>query len=266
MAGLTIPPEILASMPARFGVRSPQLGGPTSSSAQFWALLAQRGIAPNSNGAPSSTNSDPLAALRGSWPVTGTVTSAYGPRSFLPNETFHSGIDIAVPEGTPVRATASGVVRFVGNTDGYGLRVEIDHGNGVATRYAHLSAADVVPGQRVERGQVIGKSGNTGASSGPHLHYEIRLNGKAIDPGPVLRAASGGTGAATHGLTGVPYAQAIATIAERYGLDPALLAAIVKVESGFDPRAVSPAGAKGLMQLMDATAAALGVDDPFDPL
>ncbi|MCX2727802.1 peptidoglycan DD-metalloendopeptidase family protein [Thermomicrobium sp. 4228-Ro] len=266
MAGITIPPEILATMPARFGVRSPQLGGPTSRSAQFWTLLAQRGIVSNTGvGSTSGANaaSDSLAALRGSWPVSGAVTSTYGPRSLLPGETLHTGIDIAVPEGTPVRATASGTVRFVGNTDGYGLRVEIDHGNGVTTLYAHLSAAAVAPGQRVERGQVIGRSGNTGASTGPHLHYEIRQNGRAIDPAPFLQAT--GDARVDRRALPVPFGQLIAVTAQRYGLDPALLAAMVQVESGFDPRAVSPAGAKGLLQLMDGTATALGVRDPFDP-
>lgn len=261
MAGITITPDILAAMPARFGIRSPQLGGPTASSAQFWALLAQRGIVP---GAGATSASDPLASLRGSWPVSGTVSSTFGPRSLLPGETFHSGIDIAAPEGTPVRAPASGVVRFVGNTDGYGLRVEIDHGNGVTTLYAHLSEATVVPGQRVERGQTIGKVGSTGASTGPHLHYEIRQNGQPIDPRPVLQS-SGGTGDTSRVLRSLPYGDVILSTAHRYGLDPLLVAAIVKAESGFDARAVSPAGAKGLMQLMPATAAALGVRDPFDP-
>lgn len=262
MAGITIPPEILATMPARFGVRSPQLGAPRGQSAAFWALLAQRGIA--GTPANSTTTGDALAALRGSWPVTGTVTSSFGPRSLLLGETFHHGIDIAVPEGTPVRATGEGIVRFVGNTDGYGLRIEIEHGNGITTLYAHLSEATVVPGQRVQRGQVIGRSGNTGASTGPHLHYEIRQNGKAIDPAPILESTAPLASTAT-GTLAVPYGGLIVTTAQRYGLDPALLAAVVQVESGFNPRAVSPAGAKGLMQLMDATAAALGVSDVFDP-
>lgn len=263
MAGIMIPPEVLAAMPARFGVRSPQLGGPTASSTQFWALLAQRGVAPPGVAQSVPSTGDPLQELRGSWPVTGPVTSTFGPRSLLPGETFHHGIDIAVPEGTPVRATARGTVRFVGNTDGYGLRVEIDHGNGITTLYAHLNAVDVVPGQRVERGQVIGRSGNTGASTGPHLHYEVRQNGRAIDPASLLSATA--VPVPSSGLLQLPYGQLIVHTAQRYGLDPALLAAMVKVESGFDPRAVSPAGAKGLLQLMDATARALGVQDPFDP-
>ncbi|WP_448575579.1 peptidoglycan DD-metalloendopeptidase family protein [Thermomicrobium sp.] len=261
MAGLTIPPEIIASMPVRFGIRSPQLSGSSGASSQFWALLAQRGVVP----AASPATGDPLAQLRGTWPVSGTVTSTYGPRSLLPGETFHSGIDIAVPEGTPVRATGDGTVRFVGNTDGYGLRIEVDHGNGVTTLYAHLSAADVRPGQRVQRGQVIGKSGNTGLSTGPHLHYEIRQNGRTVDPWPLLRAAPTGSAQGIARILALPYGQAIVQAAQRYGLDPALLAAMVKIESGFDPRAVSPAGAKGLLQLMDTTAAMLGVRDPFDP-
>ncbi len=262
MAGITIPPEILATMPARFGIRSPQLGGPTANSTQFWTLLVQRGVVPRTSGAAAH---DPLANLSGVWPVDGPITSMFGPRSLLPGEKFHTGIDIGVPERTPVRATASGIVRFVGNTDGYGLRVEIDHGNGVTTLYAHLSEANVVPGQRVERGQPIGKSGNTGASTGPHLHYEIRQNGRPIDPWPFLQASGSGAYSAQNVLR-LPFGDLIVATAQRYGLDPALLAAIVKAESGFDSRAVSSAGAKGLMQLMDGTAAALGVRDPFDPV
>lgn len=257
MAGMTIPPEVLATMPARFGVRSPQLGGPPGKSGDFWSLLQQRGVAP-------TRSSDTLSVLRGTWPVTGPLSSPFGPRSLLPGKTFHNGIDIAVPLGTPVRATGDGVVRFVGNTDGYGLRVEIDHGNGLVTLYAHLSETNVVPGQRVRRGEVIAKSGNTGSSTGPHLHYEVRQNGKAIDPWPLLQSSSGLT-VGTSAVARLPYGELILSTAQRYGLDPALLAAIVQVESGFNVRAVSPAGAKGLMQLMDATATALGVRDPFDP-
>lgn len=95
---------------------------------------------------------------------------------------LHAGVDIAVPTGTPVRAAAAGIVTYSGAKGGYGLLVTIDHGHSVETRYGHNSRLVVRVGQRVSRGQVIAYSGNTGRSTGPHLHFEIRLRGKPYDP------------------------------------------------------------------------------------
>lgn len=113
-----------------------------------------------------------------SWPVTGRISSRYGPRWGR----MHYGIDIAVNTGTPVRASARGRVSFAGWNGGYGYLVIIDHGNNVETRYAHLSRILVKVGQYVSRGDVIAHSGNTGNSTGPHLHFEIRYKGQAVNP------------------------------------------------------------------------------------
>ena len=93
-------------------------------------------------------------------------------------------------DGTPVRVTAGGVVTVAGPNGGYGNMVEVDHGGGLSTRYAHLSAISVAPGQQLAPGAVVGKVGSTGRSTGPHLHYEVRMDGEAVDPARFLRAAS----------------------------------------------------------------------------
>jgi len=118
------------------------------------------------------------------WPVSGTVTSGFGGRNSPGGigSTDHEGLDIAVPEGTPVRAAASGTVIMASYNGGYGNYTCIDHGSGLSTCYAHQSAFAVSSGQSVDQGQVIGYSGNTGASTGPHLHFEVRINGVAQDP------------------------------------------------------------------------------------
>jgi Membrane proteins related to metalloendopeptidases len=94
----------------------------------------------------------------------------------------HGGIDIAAPSGTPVIAPAAGIVAAVAEQGGYGLMIEVDHGRGVVTRYGHLSRARVGVGQLVTRGQLIANVGSSGLSTGPHLHYEIRLGGAVVDP------------------------------------------------------------------------------------
>lgn len=118
-----------------------------------------------------------------SWPVTGRISSRYGPRW----GTIHHGIDIAVGTGTPVRAAANGRVTFAGWNGGYGNLVTIDHGNRVETRYAHNSRLMVKVGDVVSRGTVVAYSGNTGNSTGPHVHFEIRLRGQSYDPMNYLR-------------------------------------------------------------------------------
>jgi murein DD-endopeptidase MepM/ murein hydrolase activator NlpD len=125
-------------------------------------------------------------------PVSGDaeITSGFGARvdPFLKQLAFHAGVDLRGDNGDPVRATAAGIVVFAGKHPAYGLMVEIDHGNGHATRYAHLSAILVKEGAVLKAGTVLGKIGSTGRSTGPHLHYEVRLNGDPIDPRRYLRA------------------------------------------------------------------------------
>jgi murein DD-endopeptidase MepM/ murein hydrolase activator NlpD len=122
-------------------------------------------------------------------PVTGHVTSGFGPRSdpFTGARADHHGVDVGAPEGTPIRAPAPGVVLRAGPRGGYGNEVEIDHGGGVVTVYGHASEVLVNPGQRIEAGQEIARVGSTGRSTGPHLHFEVRMGGQAVDPRRALK-------------------------------------------------------------------------------
>ncbi len=118
-------------------------------------------------------------------PCNGRFTSGFGMRKdpFTGRMHFHYGIDLAAPIGTPVYAPADGVVKRVKRDPrGYGLLLEINHGMGITTRYGHLSKVLVKPGQKVKRGQIIAKVGNTGRSTGPHLHYEVRVLNKPVNP------------------------------------------------------------------------------------
>jgi murein DD-endopeptidase MepM/ murein hydrolase activator NlpD len=112
------------------------------------------------------------------WPVSGAVTSGFGMRWGR----MHEGIDIGVGVGTPVRAAAAGTVIYAGSMSGYGNLVVIDHGNGLSTAYAHNSSLVVAVGQSVAGGEIVSYSGNTGHSTGPHVHFEVRVNGSAVDP------------------------------------------------------------------------------------
>ena len=115
------------------------------------------------------------------WPTTGEVTSPYGLR--WGGTDFHPGIDIANDMGTPIVATADGVVEYAGwNSGGYGNMVDINHGNGIMTRYGHASQVVVSVGQQVKRGQLIAYMGSTGFSTGPHVHYEVHINGNRVNP------------------------------------------------------------------------------------
>ena len=118
-------------------------------------------------------------------------TSAFGVRSdpFRRASAMHAGIDLAGPVGTPIYATADGVVARAGwNSGGYGNLVEIDHGRGIVTRYGHLSKMSVNAGDRVTRGQMIGRMGSTGRSTGSHLHYEVRIDDRPVNPIPFMRS------------------------------------------------------------------------------
>lgn len=121
-------------------------------------------------------------------PVTGRITSLFGMRNHpIVGETLHhDGIDISQPTGTPVKPLTSGVVTFAGNDGGYGLMVEIDHGNGLTSRYAHLSKLLVHKGEQINPSRPIGQVGRTGLTTGPHLHLEIHRQNTAIDPLTVL--------------------------------------------------------------------------------
>lgn len=125
-----------------------------------------------------------LAALPSRWPVRGAVNSEFGYRQspWSAEREFHAGIDIHAGRGTPVQAPAPGTVVHAGNVQDYGVTIILDHGHDVRTLYGHLSKLNVQPGQRVERGALIGYTGNTGRSSGPHLHYEILVRGQVVNP------------------------------------------------------------------------------------
>ena len=125
-------------------------------------------------------------------PIMGEIdlSSGFGVRSdpFLGRPAMHTGLDFRSSTGDPVRATATGVVESAGYNGGYGKMVEIDHGNGFSTRYGHMSEIEVKVGQQIKIGQIIGRVGSTGRSTGPHLHYETRIDGDAVDPQKFLRA------------------------------------------------------------------------------
>ena len=134
-------------------------------------------------GTKNKTNSNNNgSAIKGApsfgWPVSGSITSPYGTR----NGRLHAGFDIGKPIGSAVKASAAGTVTRAGNAGDYGILVEINHGNGWVTRYAHNSSVKVKVGQKVSKGQTIALSGNTGRSTGPHVHFEIRYNGSAKNP------------------------------------------------------------------------------------
>jgi len=118
------------------------------------------------------------------WPADGWVTSGFGYRRspFTDRREFHKGVDIAGPTGTPVYATAKGRIIATGKDGAYGLTVNIDHGSGIVTVYAHLHSIVVKEGQSVSRGELVGYMGSTGRTTGPHLHYEVRLSGIPVDP------------------------------------------------------------------------------------
>ena len=118
------------------------------------------------------------------WPAAGYVSSPYGLR-FNGTE-FHQGIDIAADMGAPIVATADGVVTAAGWNGGYGNMVDVDHGGGIVTRYGHASAVAVTVGQQVRRGEVIAYVGSTGRSTGPHVHYEVRVDGQPVNPAGYL--------------------------------------------------------------------------------
>jgi murein DD-endopeptidase MepM/ murein hydrolase activator NlpD len=123
------------------------------------------------------------------WPVEGQVTGSFGERidPFNGEGAFHSGVDIGSSYGHPIVAPADGIVTLTETMGGYGKTIMISHGNGISTRYGHLSGFAVAAGQHVQRGEVIGYVGESGRSTGPHLHYEVRINDTPVNPYKYLR-------------------------------------------------------------------------------
>ncbi|MGI4732714.1 MAG: M23 family metallopeptidase [Janthinobacterium lividum] len=133
-------------------------------------------------------------------------TSNFGIRSDPFNHTarMHAGVDIRGPVGTPIYATADGTVDRAERAGGYGNLLELDHGKGIQTRYGHLSKILVEPGTPVKRGQLIALMGSTGRSTGSHLHYEVRIDGKAVNPAPFLTTADYMTAAQSASVNAIP--------------------------------------------------------------
>ncbi len=137
-------------------------------------------------------NLESLAFMPSAWPVLGSVSGGFGDRldPFSGEGTFHAGVDISAPYGSEVRASADGLVTTVETRAGYGRVVVIDHGFGTSTWYGHLSAFRAQEGARVKRGEVIGYVGTSGRSTGPHVHYEVRIYGTPVNPWRYLRNGS----------------------------------------------------------------------------
>ena len=189
MAGIIDAVNRIDALCATVGIRSPAGAG-------FEAALARalgENPAATADAAPAGApDVQTLPAPTGSGtltlPVAGPVTSPFGARTSPTTgaQEFHEGIDIGAAQGTPIRAAASGTVTFAGQMSGYGNVVIVQHAAGLQTRYAHQSAMSVTAGQTVAAGDVIGAVGATGEATGPHLHFEVRLNGVAVDPAPYL--------------------------------------------------------------------------------
>jgi len=134
-----------------------------------------------------------LIATPSLWPVIGRITSGFGDTRLSPSSGGnrpHRGVDISAPVGTPVVAPTDGIVSFAGRESEYGRLICLDHGHGYSTMFGHLKELLVQPGQRIRKGQIIGTVGLSGNSTGPHLHYEVRLNGNPVNPAHYLKSPS----------------------------------------------------------------------------
>jgi murein DD-endopeptidase MepM/ murein hydrolase activator NlpD len=169
--------QVIQSLDQLYTLRSQALSGRV-------ALALEGGLTPGYSGDWTQFVDAPSM-----WPIEGPVTSSFGERQdpFNGEGAFHSGIDISAPDGTPVRATADGDVSDAAMGAGYGREVVLNHGHDVMTVYGHLSAIAVLPGQHVNRGQVIGYVGQSGRATGPHLHYEVRVHNVPVNPHKYLR-------------------------------------------------------------------------------
>ena len=189
IAGQKVDPEVIAKLgyTDAIGTNGAQ-GGPFDSASQsdptFKSLFTSWKKLDNlADGAIAVPSDKPVK--------TAEFTSGYGIRSdpFRGGAARHQGIDLAAPIGTPIYATADGIIIEAGyNSGGYGNLIKVDHGRGIETRYGHLSRILVGAGQRITRGQLIGHMGSTGRSTGSHLHYEVRIDGRAVNPIPFMKS------------------------------------------------------------------------------
>ncbi len=172
--------QVAASLDQLHALRRTALAGVTTAAIEF--------------GPRNATMADWLkvASAPTLWPVQGPISGAFGERidPFNGEGAFHTGVDISSTVGTPIVAPADGVVEFADVMNGYGRAIVIDHGYGVTTRYGHLSAWAVTAGQEVHRGDVIGYVGDSGRSTGPHLHYEVRIYNTPVNPHKYLRTTT----------------------------------------------------------------------------
>jgi murein DD-endopeptidase MepM/ murein hydrolase activator NlpD len=188
LAGEDVDPEVVKQLGFASATGQGGVGGPfdsqTKADPTFKALFT--------SWKKLDTISDSVISVPSDKPVkTASFESAYGVRNdpFEGRAKMHAGIDLSAPVGTPIYATADGVVTSAGyNSGGYGNLIKISHGRDIETRYAHLSAIGVREGQRVSRGQLIGRMGSTGRSTGSHLHYEVRIDGRAVNPIPFMKS------------------------------------------------------------------------------
>ncbi|HUX11309.1 MAG TPA: M23 family metallopeptidase [Terriglobia bacterium] len=165
----------------------------TNYGATLYALNAMKSVSLNGVNSPLGPGAfpgmlDDPNAIPSIWPVRGRITAGFGERMdpFSGEEAFHPGLDIADPYGTDVLATGDGLVIEAEPDAGYGRSILIDHGDGITTRYAHLSRIFVVVGEQVKQGEIIGAIGTSGRTTGPHLHYEVRIHGAPVNPGRFL--------------------------------------------------------------------------------
>ena len=207
MAGIIDSINRIDSLCATVGIRSPAgagfeaalaraLGDPTAPAAATAAPAGATATGTTAGLAGSAFGQTTAGSGTFTVPVAGPVTSPFGLRSSPGTgaQEFHEGIDIGAAQGAPIRAAASGTVSFAGQMSGYGNVVIVQHAGGLATRYGHQSAMLVSAGQPVAAGEVIGAVGATGDATGPHLHFEVRLNDVAVNPAPYLGLPTSGAG------------------------------------------------------------------------
>ncbi len=241
LAGSLVPAAASAAPPAAAATGGPfesmlsaDAVSPGAADPRFRRLFASWSQADRGHsGAIAVPSQEPLSGF--------VITSGFGVRvdPFGRGAAMHPGLDLSAPEGTPVYATADGIVARAGWTGGYGNMVEIDHGRGIHTRYGHLSAILTAANNRIHRGDLIGRVGSTGRSTGNHLHYEVRLDDRAINPMPFIQGA--GYVMAMRGQT-VP-AMVAAPSATRVALLDAAPAAPVRLAaSGPSPAAAALGG------------------------